>query len=168
MEVDKENIHMVGRIASMQGPPSMRDIREFLSRMQPFWSDKGFANFVNKEIHRVKDSSAIMRYLNICQGQKKFDELERVMDVSDAYDPQEFYKMLKRSNPPNPKGLYKLCVKHNIELDEHLKRYEINDNFDLKRLCLHNQMKGAGTYKHKIESYNDVTLDFLREFRGVL
>lgn len=69
MERSGENVHAVGRIAAMQAPPSMREIKEFMNRMEPYWTDQGFANFMEKEMHRVKDEDAIFRYLKLCQDQ---------------------------------------------------------------------------------------------------
>lgn len=68
MEKSGENVHVAGRIASMQAPPSMREIKEFMYRMEPHWSDLGFANFMEKEMHRVKDEEAIFKYIKLCQS----------------------------------------------------------------------------------------------------
>lgn len=137
MEQSHENVKVVGRIAAMQPPPSMREISEFMHRMSSHWSDRGFANFMQQEMHRVKDEDSIFRYLTLCQKDRRYDEVERVIDISDYYDPHKVLVLLKRADPPNPKAQYRLCRKHNIDMDVELKRYEINNTFDHKRLCLH-------------------------------
>lgn len=168
MESSGENVHVVGRIAAMQAPPSMREIKEFMHRMDSHWSDEGFANFMEKEMHRVKDEDAIHRYLKLCQDQQKNDEVERVLDLSDHYAPEKVLALLKRASPPNPKAHYRLCRKHNIEMEAELKRYEINDTFDFKRLCLHDVMKKANLQAHKIDTFQKVGLDFLDDLSKVL
>ena len=48
-----------------------------------------------KEMHRVKDEEAIYRYLKLYQHKQKYDEVERVIDVSDYYDPEKVQALLK-------------------------------------------------------------------------
>lgn len=76
--------------------------------------------------------------------------------------------LLKRASPPNPKAHYRLCRKHEIELEAELKRYEINNTFDFKRLCLHSEMKNANLQTHKIDTFQKVNLDFLSDLAKVL
>lgn len=153
MEIGPDNIHIVTKIAAMQPPPSMREIKEFMYRMDGHWSDKGFVNFMEKEMHRVHDEEAIHKYIQLCQDRQKYDEVERVIDLSDAYQPDKIQALLKRSDPPNPKALYRLYKKHNMEMEADLKRYEINNFFDFKRLCLHAEMKKANLHKHKVDTF---------------